>query len=142
MPDKARPADKLTIREILNELVERTNSNIRRLRVLEQNMDASKSRVNTVEKTAQEESERVKKEVGELDSRIKEESERIIKLELTLKDVINQLKRSVSTSKLKELESLIDVFNPLKSEFVTREEVENLIEERLGESKRLIRKEE
>ena len=142
MPEKPKPQEKLTIREILNELVERTNSNIRRLRVLEQNTESAVSRVNTLENSLREQSEGLKGEMKKLSQGIREESERVVKLELALKDVLNSLKRMVSTTKIKELEHLIDVYNPLKSEFVTKQEVENMIEERLGGSKRLIRKEE
>ena len=133
MPDgrpEKKEAAKLTIREIINELIERTNSNMRRLRVLEQNTEALTSRTNTLENTILEQGKEFKKLMEESNSRINEESEHIIKLESMVKDIVNQLKRVVTTTKIKELEELISIYDPLKSNFITREEVERLIEER------------
>jgi hypothetical protein len=129
MPNKA-PA-RLTIREILTELVERTNSNMRRLRILEQKADITTSRITTVEEALLEQTRNVKKVVEALEKTIIEESERIIKLEGTIKDIIERLKKSVSSTKIKELETLLDIYSPLKSQFMTKEEVERLMDERL-----------
>lgn len=129
MPNKA-PA-RLTIREILTELVERTNSNMRRLRILEQKADITTSRITTVEEALLDQTRNVKKIVETLEKTIIDESERIIKLEGTIKDIIERLKKSVSSTKIKELETLLDIYSPLKSQFMTREEVERLMDERL-----------
>jgi len=129
MPAKPTKA-KLTIREILSELVERTNSNMRRLRILEQKSDTLTTRMDGIESLILELKEDIKTRTSELEKRIVEEDERVIKLEGAIKDIVNQLKRTATTSHIKELEHLLDVYNPLKSQFVTREEVERLIEEK------------
>lgn len=132
MPNgKPEKKAKLTVREIINELIERTNSNIRRLRVLEEKSDSLTSRINTLENTILEQGKELKKTISEVDGRVKEESERIIKLETMVKDIVTQLKRAVTMTKIKELEELISIYNPITSKFVTKEEVERLIEERM-----------
>ncbi|MFQ5648008.1 MAG: hypothetical protein ACE5FW_02120 [Candidatus Aenigmatarchaeota archaeon] len=129
MPEKAAPKAKLTIREILSELVERTNSNMRRLRILEQKSDTLTNRLSTLESSILEVKGSIKEKAGGLEKRITEEDERVIRVENAIKDIINQLKRTATTSHIKELEQLMDIYSPLKSKFVTREEVERLIEE-------------
>jgi len=138
MPDgkveKGKGLEKLTMRDILNELIERTNSNIRRLRVLEQISESLTSRMNTLENTLLGQGKDLKKLISDLDTRLTEESDRIIKLETMVKDIVTQLKRAVTMTKIKELEELISIYNPLTSKFITKQEVERLIEERMKES--------
>ena len=94
-----------------------------------------------MEKASNEQAASLKEDMQKLSKEIREESERVVKLELALRDMMNQLKRTVNVAKIKEIEHLLDVFNPIKSEFITRQEAENLIEEKLQGSKRLIREE-
>ena len=56
-------------------------------------------------------------------------------IEKTMKDIINEIKKLATNTKLKELENLIDIYSPLKSEFITREEAQHLIDEKLGGSR-------
>lgn len=129
MPKK--PPARLTVREILTELVERTNSNMRRLRLLEQSAEVATSRITTLEEAMLEQSRDVKKAMEAVEKALSEEGDRIIRMEGTLKDIIERLKKSVSSTKIKELETMLDIYSPLKSQFMTREEAERLIDERL-----------
>lgn len=129
MPKK--PPARLTVREILTELVERTNSNMRRLRLLEQSAEVATSRITTLEEAMLEQSRDVKKALEAVEKALSEEGDRIIRMEGTLKDIIERLKKSVSSTKIKELETMLDIYSPLKSQFMTREEAERLIDERL-----------
>ncbi len=124
---------KLTMRDILNELIERTNSNIRRLRVLEERSESLTSRMNTLENTLLGQGKDMKKMISDVEARVNEESDRIIKLETIAKDIVNQLKRAVTMTKIKELEELIAIYNPLTSKFITKQEAERIIQERMKE---------
>jgi len=42
------------------------------------------------------------------------------------------LTKTAQKSEIKELESLLDLYNPIKSHFVTKEEVMRLLEEELN----------
>ncbi|RLJ08481.1 MAG: hypothetical protein DRP12_00520 [Candidatus Aenigmatarchaeota archaeon] len=127
----AEKGKKLTVRDILNELVERTNSNMKRLRVLEENADTITSKLNTLESDIFEHKKTAGDSFKKLEERLSELDDRISRLETTIKEIIEQLKRVATTAKIKELEELIEIYNPLKSKFVTREEVERMIEERM-----------
>ena len=71
--------------------------------------------------------------ISDVEARVNEESDRIIKLETMAKDIVNQLKRAVTMTKIKELEELIAIYNPLTSKFITKQEAERLIQERMKE---------
>jgi len=62
---------------------------------------------------------------------LKEQSERLERLEKSINDIVKQLRKTPTASQLKELEEMVEIYNPLKSSFITREQAEELIEERL-----------
>jgi hypothetical protein len=124
---KEPPRAKLTIRDILNELVERTNSNMRRLRVLEEKADTMVLRMDTIEQAVREQRDALKKTATDLEKRMIEDSERVIRIEAGLKDMASKFKKVVTTTKIRELEELVDIYNPLKSNFVTKEEVQAML---------------
>ncbi len=119
-----------TLHEIVNELVDRTNSNSQRLRALEERDKVLSSRANAAEQEMLDLNRQIQESVMKIDERAKKVEERAIKTENMLKEVVKQIKKLATTSRISELEQLIEVYNPIKSQFVTREEVERLIEER------------
>ena len=54
--------------------------------------------------------------------------------ERTPEEMLKHLKQLASVSKVNELEAMLDIYNPLKSNFVTKEDVERLIAERLSKT--------
>jgi CII-binding regulator of phage lambda lysogenization HflD len=129
-PQKVERAEKVTIRDILNELLERTSSNMKRLRLLEQKIDSLTSRVNTIENGILEQRRDLTNSISDLNKKLSEDDDRLVKLETGLKEIVAQLKNVATMAKIRELEQLIEIYNPIKSQFVTREEIERLLEER------------
>lgn len=119
-----------TLHAIINELVDRTNSNTQRLRVLEQRSEVLSSRANTIEQEILNLNKSIHKVILSLDTKTKRLDDRIRKDEGTLKEVVKRMKKLATTSKISELEQLIEIYNPLKSQFITREEAERIIEEK------------
>lgn len=122
-----------TVGAVLNKLIERVNSNIRRLRILEQESSLFKTRLTSLEQEIVSQRNQAKKAAGDTSKKAAVLEERLASMESTLKEIITQLKKVTTTSKIKELEQLIEIYNPIKSQFVTREEVDKIIEERLKE---------
>lgn len=123
--------EKRTARSVLNELVERTNSNTQRLRVLEQRTESSDSRINSIEKDFIELTKNLKAMVKDTESRIAVEDDRVVQIENTVKEIVTHVKRLATSADVRGLQELIDIYNPLKSNFMTRDEVEQLIQEKL-----------
>ena len=59
-----------------------------------------------------------------------EVDERLMGLETTTKEILKQLRMVATKSKVEELKELIEIYNPLKSSFVTKEELENAMKGR------------
>ena len=130
MPDEN---ERRTVGSVLNKVIERVNSTIRRLRILEQEMSIYKTRTTSLEEEILTQRTQINKAMKEVDEKISGLEERFAKSESVLREVIEQLKKTTTAAKIKELEELIDIYNPLKSQFTTREEVQKMINEKLRE---------
>jgi hypothetical protein len=119
-----------TLHAIINELVDRTNSDSKRLRVLEQRTETISSRATAIEQEMQNMNKHLNKIVTDIDVKIKNQDDLIRKSDIVMKEVIKQMKKLATVSKISELETLIELYNPLKSQFVTREEVERIMQEK------------
>ena len=127
---------KKTLRTIIRELVERTNTDAGRIRILEQESDIVKSRTDSVEQAMIGQKKATDKALIDLDKRIEKMNKRTVQIESTLKELIKEIKKLATTSKISELETLVDIYNPLKSQFITKEEAERMIERKMGESRK------
>jgi len=122
---------KRTLRTIIREIVERTNTDNSRIRVLEQENDILKSRMDTIEQALMNNRKAIERDLAELKGTLDKSGRRSDQTDSMLKELARDMKRLASSAKIKELETMVDMYNPLKSQFITREEVERLIERRL-----------
>ncbi len=114
---------------ILQELVRRSNEDARRLRAMEQRLDAVESKMNTFENTN---IERVKKNNTRFvdnESSIKALNETMIKMSNNLDKINRQITKFARKQDLKEIERMLDLISPIKQEFVTKGELDELEEE-------------
>ena len=116
-----------SLHAIINELVDRTNSDVQRLRILEQRNDTLTSRSNVIEKEILNINRNIQRIMLNTETRNKKLEERIKKNDAMLREVVKQMKKLATTSKIIELEQLIEIYNPLKSQFVTKEEAQRMI---------------
>ncbi len=125
------PDAKATLRTIITELVERTNTDARRLRVLEQRSESLTGQMNSVEETVLKTKKDVMEQLASMSSELEKQSDRLERVEKAVEEVVKQMKKTATITDLKELEELVEIYNPLKSAFITREQAEQLLEERL-----------
>ena len=115
----------------MNELYQMDSENKRRLRDAEQRLSALDNSVKRVETGLLD----LKSKVLDLSSTGKADKAafdaKIKGLENIINDIINNMKRLAEKSEIVGLKELIDIYNPVKSQFMTRTEVENLIEEKM-----------
>lgn len=95
---------------IINELVDRTNSDIQRLRVLEQRNDILTSRSNVIEKEILNINRNIQRTTLNMETINKKTEERINKNDAMLREVVKQIKKLATTSKIIELEQLIEIY--------------------------------
>ena len=128
----AEEKKRIRIQEIITKLINRTNDLFQRLRVLEEKISVNSSRIDSVEKTSMHEADEIKKSIEEVKNEIKSQNKKISDLEDSIKKIIEQLKLTATKTKVKELENLFEIYNPATSSFVTREELERIIEEKIN----------
>jgi archaellum component FlaC len=116
---------------IMVDIINRVNENVQRLRVIEQKIQAIDTRINSVEQNVIAYNKSVQKALFERDTKISSLDERVEKIETTYKEILKQLKLVATKSNVDELKELVSIYDPLKSSFVTREEMERFMEERL-----------
>ncbi|HLD41970.1 MAG TPA: hypothetical protein VJB06_02955 [archaeon] len=115
----------------ITELYEMDGENKRRLRDIEQRLITIDNSVKRADASLLELKNKVleistanKSDKTDFDSKVKE-------LENIISDIVNNMKRLAEKSDVAGLKELIDIYNPVKSKFITREEAENLIEEKI-----------
>ena len=123
-PGKSKPK---TIHSVINEMIERVNSNTQRLRLLEQSAESLEMRINAAEQNMLTQKKELQKTIAEIGNRVSNQEKVVMGLENTLKEVINHLKRVATNTRVDELEKMIEIYNPLKSSFITKEEADQLI---------------
>jgi len=117
---------------IMVDLINRVNENVQRLRIIEQKLQAIDNRINSVEQNMVIYNKNVQKMLSERDSKITALEERLEKVETTYNEILKQLKLVATKANVEELKELISIYDPLKSKFVTREEMERFVEEKLS----------
>ncbi len=119
---------------IISEMINKINDNMRRLRVVEQQLKSLDVRVNSVEQSMLSQKKNLKKLLGERDEKTTSLESRIFKIESTMKEMVKQMKTNATKSDIEELKTMVDIFNPLTSKFATKEEMERLVEKKMSMS--------
>ncbi len=113
-------------------MVKRIDDNTRRIKTIEQRLDGMSLRIEALENKMIEDVEDLKKRLDQLSLDVKSIAESLLKIRVETRRLNKDLEKTARKSEIKELESLLDLYSPIKSKFVTREEVERLIEEKVG----------
>ena len=116
-----------TIGTVLNEVIERVNNDTQRLRLLEQSSESLLSRINSLEQAMLQARRDMQKALLETNARLDSLNDRMGKSENTTKEIVEHMKKLVTETRIKELEGLVDIYNPVKSNFVTREELQKAL---------------
>lgn len=125
------PQPRRTIQSVLNDLIGRVNTDTRRLRIVEQEIDIMKSRMISMEQSMGEQRKAINASITELNAKVARSEDRVARMESMMNELVKEMKRFASNSEIKKLEQLIEIYSPLKSNFITKEEAEQLIEERM-----------
>lgn len=113
------------------EIVNRINDNTRRARVLEQRMEGVVARVESLEGRMIDEMNMLKKTIDQISIDVKNFTDNLNNIRSEVLRLNKNMEKSAKKIELKELESLLDLYNPIRSRFVTRDEIDRIIEEKL-----------
>jgi regulator of replication initiation timing len=116
---------------LINELVRRMNETSIRVKTLE-------NRINRVEKDFSLLSDDTSRKIGEfradlenLSKQISKIIEDITKINVELKKIKGDLENAATKTEMKEFEKFIEIISPVTSQFVTKDEVEKIVEEKI-----------
>jgi len=110
-------------------VMERLNSAARRIRQLEESIRSVRDHLKSLENDfLKQKEERIsfKKDFEKKEEQIKIA---VTNLDVELKNINRKLRKTALKRELQELESLVSIFNPLKSTFVTKNEVKKMLDE-------------
>ena len=115
---------------VVNELTSRVNDVTRRLRDLEERYNETVNAVTTLETEILNQKKDISRLEQTIDSRVNDILSKTGQIENTVNELINQLKRFATKSEVAGIKELLDIYNPLKSRFVTREQVDEMINQK------------
>lgn len=114
------------------EIIRRINDNTRRTRILEQNIDVINLRIRGIEEQVISDMDSMKKNLDQLSLDIQEVSKSLSELRSEILKINKSLDKTARKTEVKELESLLELYNPVKSRFITRDELERALEEKIN----------
>jgi len=123
----------VNVQSFNNEVVKIINTNTRRIRSLEQRLDGLEMRIGAIEEKIINEMDALRKNFDEIGMDIKDISKNLNELRNEILKINKTIDKTAKKAEVKELESLLDLYNPIRSKFTTREEVERLVDEKLGQ---------
>ncbi|WP_414837873.1 hypothetical protein ACK3SF_00505 [Candidatus Nanosalina sp. VS9-1] len=114
---------------IINQVVDRVNDFNRRVRDLEEKIRNLSARVNTLDDTIMNKTESNSEDIQELENDVNELSDRVANLEVDIKNINREKRKFVTSQELDEIENYMNLMNPINSSFMTEKEVREMIEE-------------
>jgi len=132
---REEPDPKRGLHGVLNELIERTNSIIMRLRIVEQRNDATVVKIDSLYSTAMEQLNESKKTVRNIETRMRLYEDRMIQMESVIKDMTSRISKSITKAEFKGLEDQLKLYDPIKSQFVTKKEIKEMLNEKKTKTK-------
>lgn len=124
------------VKIITSELMRRINEDSRRIRLLEQRMDRIDDSFSSLEDRALNQLDDLKLGIERLSDKILKLTDKLNGIENEIAKVNKELSKTASKAELKQLETFVNIVNPITSKFVTKDELERRLEEKIEKPKR------
>lgn len=119
------------VKRALTEVVNRINEDRRRIRLIEQNIDRVESSINALESSLLAQISDLKVSIERVRNELAENSNKFIGVESEVARLGKLVGKSATKLELKQVESFIDLVNPVTSKFVTKDELDRAFEEKM-----------
>ncbi|MBI3413688.1 MAG: hypothetical protein HY051_06465 [Candidatus Aenigmarchaeota archaeon] len=117
------------VQAVVAELIRRLNDDSKRLRLVEQKILSFESTISNFDQAAVEQFKQAKNNSDKLNAKIDELANSIAKLEDEIRKLSKMAERAATKTELREIQGFIDLINPIKSNFITIQEVRKMIED-------------
>lgn len=121
------------LQPVNRELLNRINDNTRRIRTIETRSSRSENRISAVEERIIEEVEELRKGFDQIVLDLKELSNTLNLMHSEMAKVDKKVGKAATKAEIKEVSSLMDVWNPVRSVFITKDEAERMVEAKIEE---------
>lgn len=111
---------------ILQELVRRTNDHARRLRSAEDKVQTIEDRLNSTEENIIDKTKKMNERFADIEATLKNISDELTKLKNSSERINKQAADFARKRDIKELERMFELLNPIRQEFITRDELEKI----------------
>lgn len=118
--------------DTINKIVDRVNDFNRRVRNLEEKIRNLNARVQTLDDTILEKTDELNSNMQEINDEISEIRDRIANMEVDIKEINKEKRKFVSQQQIEEMESYMDLMNPLQAGFITKSEAKDMMDSREG----------
>lgn len=125
-------AEKSDVKSVVGELVRRINEDARRIRASEQRIERMETSFSTLEERLLTQLQDLKISLERIGSKISDVSDKIMGMEADIVRVGKELGKTASKSELKQIETYLEIINPITSKFVTRDELERMLQEKFA----------
>lgn len=120
------------LRVLATELVKRANDETRRTRLLEQRVDRFESEMERLESTIATQTSEFKSQLQQISAGIKSLSDRLVVMENAISRIEKEMAKRATKGEVKQIESYMSLMSPVVAKFVTKEEMERFIEEKMA----------
>ena len=115
-------------KKVTGELVKRMNDDTRRIRIMEQRIDRVESSVEGLQENALNQLTDLKLSLERINDKIVSVSEKLMTIEGEILRLNKELSKTATKRELKQMETFVDLINPITAKFATKDEVEKMIE--------------
>jgi hypothetical protein len=115
-------------RNVVAELVRRMNEDRRRIKIMEQDMERVRTGVSSLENAALAQMAEQRVFLERMNDRVEALSARFAALETAVAKLGKEVGKAATKMEVRQIESFIDIVNPITSKFVTKDELDRAIE--------------
>jgi uncharacterized protein YoxC len=126
--------------QVVNKLVDRVNDFNRRVRDLEEKIRNLNARVNTLDDTLLKKTKSINNDIQDLNDEVSDLRDRVANMEVDIKEINREKRKFVTSQEIEEIENYMDLMNPIHSNFVTKKEAKEMLQQNNGPSKQKIEK--
>ncbi len=125
--------DPRKLQMVLQELVRRVNNDSRRMRTIEQQLQALETKADALEENLLRRSKHYDKKTIETEATIRLMNETLTKISSDVERINRQIGKFAMKRDIKEIEKMFDLLNPVSRELVTRDSMVKEIHEELSD---------
>jgi hypothetical protein len=117
------------IKSVVAELIRRLNEDRRMIKELSQDIERMRSSTSSLENAALAQMSEMRVTLERMNAKVQDIAVRMNSMEAVIGRIGKDLSKTATRMEVKELQSFIDIVNPITSKFVTKDELERAFEE-------------